>query len=103
MLNRRSNQHLRIRPRHKHSGAYVKVDIPECAAASDIGNRLSPLAPLDHRPEALRDRSVGRRENQPVTIDMQCLGHQQLDIKAGGIARLRKLTRCTSERAVDWL
>ena len=52
MLDRRGDQHFAVGARHEHAGADVELDVPERAAAGDVGDRLARLAPLDHRPRS---------------------------------------------------
>src|SRR5438270_4813946 len=42
MLDRRSDENLRIGTRDQHSGTDVEVDVPESAAAGDVRDRLPP-------------------------------------------------------------
>jgi len=61
MLERGGDQRLAVGARDEDAWADVELDVPEGAAAGDVGHRLTRLAPLDHRPETLRDLTVGGR------------------------------------------
>src|SRR6185369_11662251 len=91
--------HFGIRAWHEHARADMKVDVPEGAAASDVSYGLALLASLHHLGEALGNLLVWRRQQQPVAVDVQRLGHQKLGIKARRIAGFAKLARRVVERA----
>ncbi len=103
MLDRGRDQDFRIRPRDEYSGPHVKLDIPEGPSSGDIGDRLAFRAARDHFPEALGHQTIGRREKQPVAIDVKRLGHQQLGIEARRVALLGQLARGIVQRAGDRL
>ena len=56
----------RIRARHEHSGTDMKVDVPEGAAAGDVGDRLALATPLDHlrRSASAPSRSGGESSSR---------------------------------------
>ena len=62
MLDRGGDQHLGIGTRDENAGTDVKVDVPEGAAAGDVGDRLALCAPIYHCPEPFRHVTVRRRE-----------------------------------------
>src|SRR5688500_102046 len=53
MLKCRRDQDLAVRSRDQNPRPDVKLDVPEGAATSNIGDRLPCLSPLEHLAEAL--------------------------------------------------
>src|SRR5258708_34649787 len=103
MLDRRSNQNLRIGPRNEHSWADMEVDVPERAATGDVSHGLAPTSPFHHGPEALGNGPAGRREYQFITIDVECFSHQQLGVEASRVASFAQVARSLCKRASNEL